>query len=393
MIIGPVSNPILGKGGHRTMIPIEFLEDYLIDQEDGLKKLLTWFLNLVMQLEAMEQIDAEPYQRVDSRKAHRNGYKERSLKTRVGELKLKKPQFREISFATKVFDRYSRVEKALINAVIESYLQGVSTRRVQDIVSRLGVEDLSASSVSRISRELDGRVEEFLKRPIEHSIPYLFVDASYFKVRTDSRYITKAFLVVTAVRDDGYREILGARIADGEDELFWTGLFDDLKDRGLSGVKLVVSDGHKGIQKAVEKSFLGASWQMCHVHFVRAVLRNVAKKYQKEIADKLKIALDDENKMHELVLDLEGRGYSKSAGTIEHFQFSLWNYKSFPRNHWRRIRTTNGLERINKELKRRTRVVGAFPSDQSFMRLGASILIDINEEWMTTKKYLSMDTD
>jgi transposase-like protein len=393
MIIGPVSNPILGKGGHRTMIPIEFLEDYLIDQEDGLKKLLTWFLNLVMQLEAMEQIDAEPYQRVDSRKAHRNGYKERSLKTRVGELKLKKPQFREISFATKVFDRYSRVEKSLINAVIESYLQGVSTRRVQDIVSRLGVEDLSASSVSRISRELDGRVEEFLKRPIEHSIPYLFVDASYFKVRTDSRYITKAFLVVTAIRDDGYREILGARIADGEDELFWTGLFDDLKDRGLSGVKLVVSDGHKGIQKAVEKSFLGASWQMCHVHFVRAVLRNVAKKYQKEIADKLKIALDDETKMHELVLDLEGRGYSKSAGTIEHFQFSLWNYKSFPRNHWRRIRTTNGLERINKELKRRTRVVGAFPSDQSFMRLGASILIDINEEWMTTKKYLSMDTD
>ena len=375
------------------MIPIEFLEDYLIDQEGGLKKLLTWFLNLVMQLEAMDQVDAEPYQRVDSRKAHRNGYKERSLKTRVGELKLKKPQFREISFETKVFDRYSRVEKALINAVIESYLQGVSTRRVHDIVSRLGVEDLSASSVSRISRELDGRVEEFLKRPIEHSIPYLFVDASYFKVRNDSRYITKAFLVVTAVRDDGYREILGARIADGEDELFWTGFFDDLKDRGLSGVKLVVSDGHKGIQNAVEKSFLGASWQMCHVHFIRAVLRNVAKKYHKEIADKIKIALENETEMQQLHLDLESRGYSKSAGTIEHFQFSLWNYRSFPRNHWRRIRTTNGLERINKELKRRTRVVGAFPSDQSFMRLGASILIDINEEWMTTKKYLSMDTD
>jgi transposase-like protein len=393
MIIGPVSHPILGKGGHRTMIPIEFLEDYLIDQEDGLKKLLTWFLNLVMQLEAVDQVDAEPYQRVDSRKAHRNGYKERSLKTRVGELKLKKPQFREISFETKVFDRYSRVEKALINAVIESYLQGVSTRRVQDIVSRLGVEDLSASSVSRISRELDGRVEEFLKRPIEHSIPYLFVDASYFKVRNDSRYITKAFLVVTAVRDDGYREILGARIADGEDELFWTGFFDDLKNRGLSGVKLVVSDGHKGIQKAVEKSFLGASWQMCHVHFIRAVLRNVAKKYHKEIADKIQIALENETEMQQLYLDLESRSYSKSAGTIEHFQFSLWNYRSFPRNHWRRIRTTNGLERINKELKRRTRVVGAFPSDQSFMRLGASILIDINEEWMTTKKYLSMDTD
>ena len=375
------------------MIPKDLLEDYFIDQEDGLKKLLTWFLNLVMQFEAMEQIDAEPYQRVGSRKAYRNGYKERSLKTRVGELTLKKPQFREIPFQTKVFDRYSRVERALINAVIESYLQGVSTRRVQDIVSRLGIEELSASSVSRIAKELDEKVEEFLKRPIEHPVPYLFVDASYFKVRTNSRYVTKAFLIVTGIRDDGYREILGARIADGEDELFWSGLFQDLTDRGLSGVKLVISDGHKGIQKAVEKSFLGASWQMCHVHLVRAVLRNVAKKYHKEIADKIKIALEDETKMHELILELESRGYSKAADTLERFRFSLWNYRSFSREHWRQIRTTNGLERINKELKRRTRVVGAFPSDRSFMRLGVSILIDINEEWMTTKKYLSMDMD
>jgi len=375
------------------MIPKDLLEDYFIDQEDGLKKLLTWFLNLVMQFEAMEQIDAEPYQRVGSRKAYRNGYKERSLKTRVGELTLKKPQFREIPFQTKVFDRYSRVERALINAVIESYLQGVSTRRVQDIVSRLGIEELSASSVSRIAKELDEKVEEFLKRPIEHPVPYLFVDASYFKVRTNSRYVTKAFLVVMGIRDDGYREILGARIADGEDELFWSGLFQDLADRGLSGVKLLISDGHKGIQKAVEKSFLGASWQMCHVHLVRAVLRNVAKKYHKEIADKIKMALEDETKTQELILELEDRGYSKAADTLEHFRFSLWNYRSFSREHWRRIRTTNGLERINKELKRRTRVVGAFPSDRSFMRLGVSILIDINEEWMTTKKYLSMDAD
>jgi putative transposase len=375
------------------MIPKDLLEDYFIDQEDGLKKLLTWFLNLVMQFEAMEQIDAEPYQRVGSRKAYRNGYKERSLKTRVGELTLKKPQFREIPFQTKVFDRYSRVERALINAIIESYLQGVSTRRVQDIVSRLGIEELSASSVSRIAKELDEKVEEFLKRPIEHPVPYLFVDASYFKVRTNSRYVTKAFLIVTGIKDDGYREIFGARIADGEDELFWSGLFQDLTDRGLSGVKLVISDGHKGIQKAVEKSFLGASWQMCHVHLVRAVLRNVAKKYHKEIADKIKIALEDETKTHELILELESRGYSKAADTLERFRFSLWNYRSFSREHWRRIRTTNGLERINKELKRRTRVVGAFPSDRSFMRLGVSILIDINEEWMTTKKYLSMDTD
>jgi putative transposase len=381
------------NGGNRAMIPIDLLEDYLIDQDDGLKKLLTWFLNLVMQIEAMQQAGAEPYQRAESRKAHRNGYKNRSLKTRVGEIQLKKPQFREIAFETKIFARYSRVEKALLNAVIESYLQGVSTRRIKDIVSQLGIEDLSASSVSRISKELDEKVEEFLKRPIEQAVPYIFVDASYFKVRNESRYVTKAFLVVAGIREDGYREILGARLADVEDELFWSGLFQDLKDRGLSGVKLVVSDGHKGIQKAVERSFLGASWQMCHVHFMRAVLRNVAKKYQKEIADKLKDALEDETEMNELSQELESRGYSKSADTVERFQFGLWNYRSFPRTHWKRIRTTNGLERINKELKRRSRVVGAFPSDESFMRLGVSILIDINEEWMTTKRYLSMDAD
>ena len=152
----------------------------------------------------------------------------------------------------------------------------------------------------------------------------------------------------------------------------------------------MISDGHKGIQKAVNKSFLGASWQMCQMHLVRAILRNVAKKYYKEIADKLKVALEDETMMKELILKLENRGYSKAADTLESFLFSLWNYRSFHNSHHIRIRATNGLERINKELKRRTRVVGAFPSDQSFTRLGVSILIDINE-WMTTKRYLSMD--
>ena len=158
-------------------------------------------------------------------------------------------------FETKVFDRYLRVEEALINAVVEMDLQGVSTRRIQDIVSKLGVENLSASSVWRISQELDEKVEEFLKRPIT-SYPFtLYVDASYFKVRTNSRYVSKAFMIVMGVRDDGYREILGARIADSEDELFWSGLFQDLADRGLSGVKLVISDGHKGIRKRWRNPF------------------------------------------------------------------------------------------------------------------------------------------
>jgi len=375
------------------MIPTELLQDYLIDQETGLKELLTWFLNLVMQLEALQQTGAAPYQRIDGRKAHRNGYKKRSLKTRVGEITLDKPQLRETSFETKVFDRYSRIEKALINAVAESYIQGVSTRKIQDIVSHLGLDQLSPSSISRISKELDDKVNEFLNRPIERKIKYLFVDASYFKVRVKSRYINRAFLVVTGINEDGYREILGARIADGEDESFWSGLFDDLKLRGLSGVELVVSDGHKGILKAVQESFLGASWQTCHVHFIRAVLKNIPNKYKEEIAQKVKEALENEQAIQALSDELADRGYSKALDTVERFRFDLWNYRAFPKSHWRRIRTTNCMERINKELKRRSRVVGAFPNDQSFMRLGVSILIDINEEWLTGRKYLSWDDE
>jgi len=375
------------------MVPTDVLQDYLIDQETGLKELLTWFLNQVMLVEALQQTGAEPYERIDCRKAHRNGYKKRSLKTRAGEITLDKPQLRESPFETRIFDKYSRIEKALINAIAESYIQGVSTRKIQDIVCHLGLDQLSPSSVSRISKELDDKVNEFLNRPIEEKIKYLFVDASYFKVRVESRYVNRAFLVVTGIREDGYREILGARIADGEDEQFWHGLFDDLKKRGLTGVELVISDGHKGIQKAVLESFLGASWQICHVHFIRAVLRNIPNKYKEEIAQKIKEALENEKAAQTLSDELIDRGYSKAVDTIDRFKFDLWNYKAFPKNHWRRIRTTNGMERINKELKRRSRVVGAFPNDQSFMRLGVSILIDMNEEWLTSRKYLSWDEE
>jgi transposase-like protein len=368
----------------------ELIEDYLIDQDDGLKKLLTWFLNLVMQLEAIQQSGAEPYERNEMRTAQRNGYKERSLKTRVGELILKKPQFRERSFKSCVFDKYSRVELALTNAIAESYLQGVSTRRIRDVVSHLGVERLSASTVSRIASELDEKVAEFLKRPIERPMPYIYVDASYFKVRDSGKYVTKAFLIVTGIRDDGYREILGAKITDSESEGFWSGFFDELIDRGLKGVKLVVSDGHKGIQSAVSSKFLGATWQMCQVHFSRAVLNNIPNRDKEVVAQKLRQGFEDESKMAELAVELRQKRYSKSADTIDRFSQDIWNHRAFPKEHWKKIRTTNGLERINKELKRRSRVVGAFPNDGALLRLGVTILMDINEEWLTGRKYLSM---
>lgn len=368
----------------------ELLEDYLIDQDDGLKKLLTWFFNLVMQLEAIQQSGAEPYERNEARTTQRNGYKERSLKTRVGELILKKPQFRDRSFKSCVFDKYSRVELALTNAIAESYLQGVSTRRIREVVAHLGVERLSASTVSRIAKELDEKVDEFLKRPIERPIPYIYVDASYFKVRDGGKYVTKALLIITGVRDDGCREILGAKITDNESEGFWSGFFDELTDRGLKDVKLVVSDGHKGIQSAVSSRFLGATWQMCQVHFSRAVMNNIPNKDKEEVAEKLRLGFEDQAKMAELAVELRQKRYSKSADTIDRFSQDIWNHRAFPKGHWKKIRTTNGLERINKELKRRSRVVGAFPNEGALLRLGVTILMDINEEWLTGRKYLSM---
>lgn len=369
----------------------ELIEDYLIDRNDGMKNVITWFLNQVMQQEALNQIQAMPYERTDQRKARRNGIRKRSLKTLHGEVILDKPQFREVPFRTQVFDRYSRVEKSLRIAVAESYLQGVSTRKVQEVVSKFGLENISASEVSRIAKDLDEKVKEFLERPIEGEIDYLFLDASYFKVRSQGRYKNKALLIVTGIHENGYREILSAKVEDNEDEPAWVSLFEELERRGLKGVQLVTSDGHKGIQKAVEKSFLGASWQMCNVHFMRAVLKNIPKKDKAEVAYELREALEDESKMQILANKLDQKGYSKSAETIERFRFDLWNYKAFPRQHWIKIRTTNGVERINKELKRRSRVAGAFSNDESLLRLAACIMMDINEEWITGRRYLSVE--
>ncbi len=360
------------------MIALAFIEDYLSDDQAGTLSVITWFLNQVMRHEAGQQAGAGQYERSETRKAHRNGYKERSLKTRYGSTTLQKPQFREFPFETQVFGRYARVEKALVNAVVESYLQGVSTRRVQGIVQHLGIDQLSPASVSRVAKDLDDTVREFLQRPIEQAIPYLYVDASYYKVRDGARYVTKAALVVAGVRDGGYREILGARVTDCENEEFWSGLFEDLKERGLQGVHLVISDGHVGIQKAADAAFLGASWQMCQVHCTRAVLRNIPRKHQKEVVEGLKEACGNEQKLQDLADDLNARGYRKAANTIERFLPGLMSYTAFPKPHGKRLRTTNVMERVNRELKRRTRVVGVFPNEESLLRLVGSILMDIN---------------
>jgi len=243
----------------------EIISNFLMDNKDGKKKLVEWFLNTVMEEEARMQISADPYERTEERKAHRNGSRARKLKTADGELDLNKPQIREFPFKTNVFEKYSRVEKALDSVILESYLQGVSTRNVMNVVESLGVENISASYVSRFASELDEMVKEFLERPIESPMKFIYIDATYFKVREEGRYRNKALYVCIGVNNEGRREILSAKLYDSETEVGWESFFDDLKRRGLTGVELVVSDGHKGIQEATIKSFLGASWQYCHI--------------------------------------------------------------------------------------------------------------------------------
>ncbi len=367
--------------------------NYLTDNEKGMQQLITWFLNDVMNEEVAQQAGVPKHARSSSRRAHRNGYRSRSLKTRFGDLMLQKPQLREIPFETKVFERYSRAEKALVNAIIESYLQGVSTRNVEKVISHLGVTQISASYVSKVAQELDVKITEFMERTIDSHFPYLFVDASYFKVRDGVKYVNESSSRSSRVREDGYREILGARVADAEHELTWEGIFSDLKDRGLSKVDLVISDGHSGIQSAAERMFPGSSWQLCHVHFIRAVLRKVSRKYHKSIAERLKECLSDHALLLAYAKELENFGLSRAADTIYRFEHGLMNYRAFPPEHWKKIRTTNLLERVNKELKRRSRKIGAFPNDASLLRLTGSILIDINEEWITGNRYLSVKSE
>jgi transposase-like protein len=378
---------------NRAMNLSDIVLNYLNDNEKGMQQLITWFLNDVMNEEVAQQAGVPRHARSSSRRAHRNGYRSRSLKTRFGELSLQKPQLRELPFETKVFERYSRTEKALVNAIIESYLQGVSTRNVETVISHLGVNQISASYVSKVAQELDVKVTEFMERTIDSHIPYLYIDASYFKVREGGKYVNKAPLVVVGVRTDGYREILGARVADAEHELTWEGIFSDLKERGLTNVYLIISDGHTGIQSAAGKLFPGSSWQMCHVHFIRAVLRKVSRKYYRLITERLKECLSDPTLLLAYAKELEDTGSSRAADTIYRFEQGLMNYRAYPPEHWKKIRTTNLLERVHKELKCRSRKIGAFPNDASLFRLAGSILIDINEEWITGNRYLSMKSE
>lgn len=372
----------------------EFAPLLLQDKQEGFRRIGEMFLNAVLEKEFEAFIGAGKHQRNEEREDYRNGHKERRLKTTLGELNLLRPYARNSKFETKLFENYSRIDKALASIIVESYLKGVSTRKVESIVSELGIE-LSHETVSRLSHELDELVTAFRTSDLESYYPYLYVDATYLKVFDGVRFVSRAVLVAIGVSGRGIREILDINIMESESFSTYTDFFDGLKQRGVKKVDLVISDGHRGIKKAARESFNGSSWQFCSIHLKRNLMKIVAKKELEEVLEYLNDVLhcdsfEEATSMANGMIATYEDTRPKLAKFLMDNLYDACTFLTFPKTHRRKIHSTNVLERFNKEIKRRTRVIGAFPNDGSVLRLLVPLAIDTNAKWLT-RKYVNWD--
>jgi len=363
--------------------------------EDFLRELVQRTVQQVLEAEMTSFLGAGTYERNGERRGWRNGYKPRTLKTRVGELELMVPKDREGEFQTELFERYQRSEKALVLAMLEMYVEGVSTRKVSAITEALCGLEVSKSQVSALTQKLDAEIAQWRTRPLTQSYPYLVVDARYEKVRQGGAVVSQGVLVVCGIDERGYREVLGCWVAESESEASWGQVFAQLKERGLKGVRYVVSDDHAGMVKAIDRHFQGAVWQRCQVHFVRnalslcgvqqrplvlALMRAVTEAPTREAAQAaLKTAVE-----------ALAKKAPKTASLLEEHGEEILGVYALPEPHRKRMRTTNMLERQNQELKRRTRVVRVFPHAASCLRLVSALLIETSQQWME-RLYLRME--
>ena len=338
--------------------------------------------------EAAAFIGAAPFERTPDRVAQRNGSRLRTLTTTAGELELRIPKLRQGTFFPSLLERRRRVDQALFAVVMEAYVHGVSTRKVDDLVKALGADTgISKSEVSRICSNLDEDVAAFRDRPLaDQTHPYVFLDATYCKARVGRRVVSQAVVVAVGVAADGRREILGFEVGDTESQPFWTSFLRSLKARGLGGVKLVISDAHTGLIAAVETVFQGSSWQRCRVHFMRNVLANVPKSAGQMVASIIRTIFAQPDPEHvyaqfDEVVRMLSRSHPKIADMLETARADLLAFAEFPSPHWRQIWSTNPLERVNKEIKRRTDVVGTFPNPAALLRLAGHVLIEQHDEW------------
>jgi len=376
---------------------IEILQASCADGDDPLRALLTHTIQRVLEEEIAAFLKAGTYERTDKRKGYRNGYKPRTLKTWVGRIELMVPKDREGRFQTELFEKYQRNEKALTLAIMEMYVQGVSTRKVKKITEELCGLDISRSQVSNLAKGLDEEIAIWRARPLKKNYLYLVVDARYEDIRSGLHVTSQGVLLVVGISDDGYRELLGVWNADSENEQSWSQVFRELKKRGLKGIEYIVSDDHSGLVKAAKCQFQGVVWQRCQTHFIRNVLSLVSKKDRKKIASYLKEITGSSNlesarkRIRETVNVLE-TSYPKVAEFLDTYGEEILGVYALPDTHRKRMRSTNMLERYNQEIKRRTRVVRIFPNEQSCIRLVSALAIETNEEWME-RRYLDMSFD
>jgi len=365
---------------------------------DFLRQGVELLSQLLMEVEVEQQVGAKKHERTGKRSNYRNGYRQRSWETRVGEIELAIPKLRKGSYYPSLLEPRRPAEKALLAVVQEAYLKGVSTRKVDDLLKALGLTGIDKSKVSRICKELDQAVEQFRQRQLQENYPYVWLDALYLKVRQNHRVVSLAMVIAVGVDNQGERHLLGFDLGGSEDEAFWLAFLRSLVKRGLKRVQLVISDANEGLKKALNQVFVGASWQRCRVHFMRNLLARIPHRDKKAVADAVRLIFDQpsrqsaEGQLRQLVEKMNPT-YPKAATLLLEAELDILAYKSFPNKHWRRIHSTNLVERLNKEVKRRTKVVGVFPDQPAVIRLVGTLLMETDDDWRATqRRYFSLES-
>lgn len=377
---------------YELKVPSNLLSS-LLGEKDAIAGLLEEVLNQVLEAQATEQAGAGRYERAEGRAAYRNGYRTRQLYTRIGPLTLRVPQLRDGSFSTEIFNRYQRSEQALVLSLMELVVNGVSTRKVTRITEELCGASFSKSTVSQLCTALDARVRAFNDRSLD-SFPFVLVDAMYLKARDGEAVESKAALIVSGINAEGYREVLGVRIGDSESEVFWLETFRWLKGRGLKDVAYVVSDDHNGLVSAARRSFQGAIWQRCQVHFMRNVLSYTPARHKAAVGEGLKrifraeTAAEARARCAEFAATMEGKA-GKAIACLENGIEDALAVMALPTKYRRRMKSTNMQERLIQEVRRRERVIRIFPNEDSALRLIGALLAEINDEWQE-RRYLDM---